>query len=117
MPGCFAVVGTDGGWWLLLLAGWKNTVPPMADASEIQLDLNYRRPLENLALQASEHGLDNPSVRDLLREKGATHVDVGQQQGRVWNPEGNHINPEQLAASPDYELVYHQDRVWVFAVL
>jgi len=39
---------------------------------------------------------------------------VGQRQGWV-NYGGPYVlEPEQLLASPNYRLVYHQDRVWVF---
>jgi hypothetical protein len=88
----------------------------MVYGSELEPNSEYRRQAEVLALQASEHGLEDPVVRDLLREEGIAYVYAGRQQGRVWNREGERINPEQLAASADYELVYHQDRVWVFAV-
>jgi hypothetical protein len=62
-------------------------------------------------------GVDAPAVLDLLDDEGVTHVYIGQQQGRV-NYSGPHIlDPETLLKSPDYRLVYHQDRVWIFELV
>ena len=39
---------------------------------------------------------------------------LGQAQGKVNNPDPL-INPQALAQSLDLELIYRQDRVWIFA--
>ena len=75
-----------------------------------------REQVHELARQMQVRDSDDPALLDLLQEVGVTHVYVGQKQGRV-NYAGDHtIDPERLAASPNYELLYHQDRVWVFEI-
>ncbi len=107
-------LGTDGGWWLPLLAGRQNTIPPMTYGQELGPESDYRQQVNQLAQSVRQYGLDDPGVLDQLREQGVTHVYLGQQQGSVFNVDGQIIQPEQLMASDDFELVYHQDRVWIF---
>jgi Family of unknown function (DUF6541) len=110
------VVGADAGWWLPLLAGRQVTVPPINYSSELDPGSDLWQQIDELAHQTQERDLDDPEVLALLRQAGVTHVYVGQRQGRV-NYTGDHvIHPEQLVKSPHYELVYQQDRVWVFEI-
>jgi hypothetical protein len=46
-----------------------------------------------------------------------THVYLGQQQGTVGYNGPMTLQPAQLAASPRFKAVYHEDRVWVFEVV
>jgi hypothetical protein len=110
------VVGTDAGWWLPLLAGRQATVPPISYSSELEPSSGYRQRIQELARQAQERGPDDPELLALLRREGVTHVYVGQRQGRVNYAGEKIIHPEQLVKSPNYSLVYRQDRVWVFEV-
>lgn len=115
--GDYVIVGADGGWWLPLLAERQNTVPPLNYGNELGVNSAYRQRTEGLARQVKEMGVDDPAVLDLLDDEGVTHVYIGQQQGRV-NYSGPHIlDPETLLKSPDYRLVYHQDRVWIFELV
>ena len=110
------VVGTDGGWWLPLLAGRANTMPPLMYALEQGPWPGYGDWVNELTQQTQEKGMDDPTTLEILRERQVTHVYVGQQQGRV-NYTGPHVlQPEELINSANYRLVYHQDRVWVFEV-
>ncbi len=110
------IVGSDAGWWLPLLAGRPNTVPPLNYSTEQGLDPEYRESVRELSTLSRNLGMDNPATLALLREHGVTHVYIGQQQGRV-NYGGPHVlDPELLKRSDQYQLVYHQDRVWVFAL-
>jgi hypothetical protein len=111
------VVGSDAGWWLPLLAGRANTVPPLNYGSEQGPWPEYRLWVNELTRQLQTSGVDDPSTVEALRERGVTHVYVGQQEGRV-NYSGPHVlDPEALVDSPYYEPVYHEDRVWVFRVV
>jgi hypothetical protein len=111
-----AIVGSDGGWWLPLLAKRSNTVPPLNYSSDLPADSDYRQRIDELARQVQAHRLDAPEILTLLRAEGVTHVYIGQRQGRV-NYAGEQIlDPEQLVRSDNYDLVYHQDRVWIFAL-
>jgi hypothetical protein len=111
-----AVVGSDGGWWLPLLASRANTVPPLNYSTDLPADSAYRQQINALQLQVKEQGLDNPAVTARLCEDGITHVYIGQRQGKVNAPADQAIDPQQLLANSEYQLVYHQDRVWIFAL-
>lgn len=114
--GATSVVGTDGGWWLPLLAGRENSVPPLSYANELRPGSELRQQIEKIARLADEAVITSPEVVDTLRRAGVTHVYVGQRQGLVNDPSPTTIEPRQLLASSSYEPVYHQDRVWIFAL-
>ncbi|MGD2144086.1 MAG: hypothetical protein PVF54_06380 [Anaerolineae bacterium] len=108
------IVGSDGGWWLPLLAERENTVPPLNYGTERGPSSGYREWVNAATAQMQEAGIDDPETRALLEQRNVTHVYVGQQQGRV-NYIGPHVlDPETIAQSEHYQPVYHRDRVWVF---
>ncbi len=111
-----ALVGSDGGWWLPLLANRSNTVPPLNYITDLPPDAEYRQRINTLQHQVKEHGLDNPATIALLREEKVTHVYLGQRQGAVNSPPDQAIDPTRLLESSNYDLVYHEDRVWIFAL-
>jgi hypothetical protein len=108
------LVGSDGGWWLPLLAERQNTVPPINYENELGMSADYEQQVEELAHQVQEHPLDDPKTLSLLKERRVTHVYVGQQQGRVNYSGPDVLDPDRLLHSPHYRLAYHQDRVWIF---
>ena len=107
----------DGGWWLPLLAGRANTVPPLNYGTEQGPWPEYREWVNDLTRQIQGSGIDDPATLALLRERGITHIYIGQQQGRVNYAGPSVLDPAALLRSADYLLVYQQDRVWVFEVL
>jgi hypothetical protein len=111
-----SIVGSDGGWWLPLLAGRQTTVPPLNYSSEQGPTPDYRWQVNELAQQVQERGPTDEQVMALLRQAGVTHVYIGQRQGRVNYDGPVALDPEALLAHPDYDLQYHQDRVWIFAL-
>jgi len=112
-----SAVGADGGWWLPLLAGRQVTVPPLTYGGEVPLEAEARIRIQELNRLVHESSPDDPDLLALLQAEGVTHVYVGQRQGRVNYSGENAIDPQLLAESPNYRLVYHQDRVWIFQVL
>ena len=111
------VVGSDGGWWLPLLAGRANTVPPLNYGTEQGPVPEYQGWVNDLTRQLQGASMDDPMTLALLRERGITHVYVGQQQGRVNYGGPDVLDPEVLLRSAHYRPAYHQDRVWVFEVV
>lgn len=110
-----AVVGSDGGWWLPLLAQRQVSVPPLNYANELLPGSDFRQRVDDLGKLAPDE-LGDPEALALLRREGITHVYIGQRQGRV-NYGGDHVlSPAELLESKHYSLVYHQDRVWILAV-
>jgi hypothetical protein len=110
------VVGSDGGWWLPLLAERQITVPPLNYGTEDGPTPDYRLGVLDWHTTLTNLGLDHPSAIEMLRARGVTHLYIGQQGGSVNNPTPV-LQPELLQASPDFEVVYHQDRVWIFHML
>jgi len=108
------IVGSDGGWWLPLLAGRANSVPPLNYGMERNPWPGYREGIQDLNRYLRQEGIDSPAMLEALDDQGASHVYLGQRQGRV-NYEGpNVLAPAAFQESEHYRLVYHQDRVWVF---
>ncbi len=111
------IVGSDGGWWIPLLAKRANTVPPLNYGTEKEPYPNYREWVNTLSAEIRDKGIDHPDVLALLRERGITHVYIGQRQGRVNYSGLQVLDAQQLLASPYFRPVYHQDRVWIFDVV
>jgi hypothetical protein len=109
------VVGSDAGWWIPLLTGRDNTIPPLLYGSEASVEPNYRDTvLEDLLYLQRV----TPSSRDglcFLQSKGVTYVYVGEMGGRVGTPP---LEPllavDQLSSSPAFEMLYSEDRVRIF---
>jgi hypothetical protein len=114
----YLAAGSDAGWWIPLLAGRQNTMPPQyALFNETESIPGYGRAVVDLVATLEE---DPPTTRVGLRALcnfGVTHVYIGQGQGRiameVLDP---YLDPAELADSDDFELQYHQDRVWIFSL-
>ena len=111
------VVGSDGGWWLPLLAGRANTVPPLNYGTERGPRPDYRIWVNELTARVQQSEMESAEVLAALMDRGVTHVYIGQQGGKV-NYEGpGPLNPDVLLKSKHYRLVYHQDRVWIFEIV
>jgi hypothetical protein len=110
-----AVVGSDAGWWLPLLASRQTFLNPLNAAFEQASGGAGSADAEIVdAIQA--YGVDDPRVLGLLAQQGITHAYIGQQNGSV-NSNSPLLEVEDLLRSPDFAPVYHQDRVWVFRIL
>jgi hypothetical protein len=113
-----AAVGSDAGWWLPLLAGRDNTMPPLyALSSEKPVEPGYSRQVIDLVAALETTPLNAPEGVALLCEQGISHVYIGQLQGLVgisWLAQL--YTPEELVNQPAYQQVYHQDRVYIFAL-
>ncbi len=113
-----SVVGSDAGWWIPFLAGRQNTIPPQyALLNELPDDPNYLQQTVNLVSQLDQTPPTTKEGLKLLCEQGIDHVYIGQGQGRVASQELDpYLVPSELLASSAYDLLYHQDQVWVFAL-
>jgi hypothetical protein len=112
-----SAVGADAGWWIPLLAGRQNTMPPQyALLNEAPSPADYTRRVIELVARLERAPPSAPANTQLLCEWGITHVYVGQGQGRVGLAADQLFTPQQLAASPLFSLVYHQDQVSIFAL-
>jgi hypothetical protein len=108
------LVGSDGGWWLPLLALRQTSLPPITYNSELLPTSDYRQRIHTMAQQMHELGPADPTVLDLLDGEKVTHVYIGQRQGRVNYGGPKVLDPQAFLSSEAWKLVYHQDRVWIF---
>lgn len=109
-------VGSDGGWWLPLLAARQVSVPPINYAIERGPTPEYAYWVNALPEAIQKKGIAAPDVVAMLHERGITYVYIGQQRGRVNYNGPDILVPQKLLDSPAFRPVYHQDLVWVFAV-
>jgi hypothetical protein len=110
------LAGADSGWWLPILAQRQTTLPPMLYTAERGPWPGYRQWINELADAVAEQGVDHPSTLAMLRERGITHIYIGQRQGTIGTAEQPALSVERLLTSPAFRVVYHEDRVWVFAL-
>ena len=115
--GASSAVGADAGWWIPLLAGRQNTMPPQyALVNEVPADANYTQRVVDLVARLEAASPASPEWIQPLCDWGVTHVYVGQGQGKVGAGVVQLFSPAALASSPAFSTVYHQDRVHIFAL-
>jgi hypothetical protein len=114
--GATSIVGSDAGWWLPVLARRETNVPPLNYAVEKGPRPDYREWINALTAEIQAKGVDDPRVLRELQVRGLTYVYLGQRRGEVNNPGAAVLSAGQMVISPHFRLVYHQDRVWVFAI-
>jgi hypothetical protein len=111
-----SVVGVDAGWWIPLLAGRENTLPPQyALLTEKPISLGYSQGVVNLVKTLEQYPLTSPSGIKTLTDWGITHVYIGQRQGLSsgWMDQLKSL-PEEPTPAP-FQLVYRQDRTAIFS--
>ncbi len=113
-----SAVGSDAGWWLPLLAGRANTMPPQyALINETPLQPDYNQRVVALVALLEDHTLAEPESLQALCDWGITHVYNGQRQGQIGYGALQLFAPEELLAAPDlFQRVYFQDQVSIFAL-
>jgi hypothetical protein len=111
-----SIVGSDGGWWLPLLANRLTNLPPLTYSAERGVTPDFMQRVNAFSHSVNTKGLDDPEVWQMMREHGITHIFIGQRQGRVNNPDGLVLDPQRLRKDPRLQTIYHQDRVWIFEV-
>ena len=107
------IVGSDGGWWLPLLAGRQTTLPPLSYSFEKDPWPGYSAQAKALTAEIQSKGIQDPEVLSLLKSRGISYLYIGQLQGRV-NSAGPLFTPGQILEDSNFHMVYHQDRVWIF---
>jgi len=108
-------VGSDAGWWLPLIAGRANTMPPQyALVNEPPEDPGYSRRIVDLVTQLTENSPAAEKSLRMLCEAGVTHVYIGQQRGRANIHQLVLYQESSLQNSWAFERVYAADRVRVY---
>jgi len=110
-------VGADAGWWIPLLARRANMMPPQyALVNETPEQPDYTKRVTDLVAALEKVSPSSPSGLELLCDWGITHVYVGQGQGKVGAGAIQLFSPADFVGSASFDLAYHQDRVYVFAM-
>jgi hypothetical protein len=110
-----SAVGSDAGWWIPLLTGRKNTMPPQyALFNEVPIEANYSQDVVDLVAMLEKKTPNSKEGLELLCEQGITHIYIGQRQGKVGAGASQLFLPKMFDDNPVYELVYHQDRVHIY---
>ncbi len=109
------IAGSDGGWWLPLSANRATTQPPFNYSSERQPTPDYVAWVNALPAAIKAEGLSPANMR-LLKNRGVSHIYVGQARGATSADNNPLLDPASLLKDDRLKLVYRQDRVIVFAI-
>jgi len=105
------MVGTDGGWWIPLLAGRQTTLPPVTYGSERSSIAGFSKQVREFGYAIREHPPASPDGLALMRNAGIEYIYTGAHQAPRTD---NVIDVATLRASPDYQVVYEQGGVVIF---
>lgn len=120
------IAGSDGGWWLPLLAGRATNLPPLTYGSERGLEAGFAERVNSLAealrgrplTDKTQVALDltTPDNFARLAEAGYDYVYNGA-HAQPGPAEADHINVDALYGRPDlFHVVYAQDGVTIFGL-
>lgn len=108
-------VGADAGWWLPLIAGRANTMPPQyALGNEVPQTPGYTEAMVGLVTQLRGAAPDDPESLRLLCAAGVTHAYIGQRQGLASLEQIQLFSAEALDASAAFRRVYARDQVRIY---
>lgn len=111
-----SVVGADGGWWIPLLAGRENTMPPQyAIANERPDPPDYTQRVVGLVHELRAAPPTTDAGMQILCAWGITHLYNGQGQGAVGATARPLFTPAELDASPHFTRQYAEDRVRIYS--
>jgi hypothetical protein len=114
--GGYTAVGSDAGWWLPLLTQRANTMPPQyALMNEKPVQDGYTNSVVTLVSDLEKHRPDSLEGRKQLCNWGITHIYIGQGQGKISTDRYQLFSPDDFLLSPNFEAIYNQDRVFIFA--
>ncbi len=106
------VVGSDAGWWLPIVTGRQNTIPPQyALLNEKPEQPGYVERVAQLTALLEQAPPSDPQVWPALCQWGITHIYIGQRQGIASMERIQLFLPDQMKNLP---LVYAQDRVRIY---
>jgi hypothetical protein len=112
-----SAVGSDAGWWISLLAERENSMPPQyALMNEVSLPADYSEQVVNLTAALENTNLDTQKALGVLCDHNISHIYIGQGQGKIRLGGQQLFWPQEFEDSRHYELIYHQDRVYIFSI-
>lgn len=112
-----SAVGADAGWWLPLLGGRANTIPPQyALLNEQPVEAGYSQRVVRLVEALETISLDSSEAPPLLCEWEISHVYIGQGQGLVSFGNPQLFSPQELENSPYFRHVFGVEQVRVYVL-
>jgi hypothetical protein len=111
-----AIVGSDAGWWIPLLAHRETTVPPLTYAAEQGISPDYAQKIHAFYDVIEQNGVTSPITLDMFAKQDVNYIYVGQRHGNVNHPGSALFDPDLIRSDTHYQLIYHQDRVWIFKI-
>jgi hypothetical protein len=111
------VAGSDGGWWLPLLAKRNTSLPPITYSFEEGVGATNLIETNNLSWEIKTKGITNPEVISMLGKRGINYIYIGQRQGVVNYKGPKFLDPQAINDDPNFKEIYHQDRVWIFEII
>lgn len=114
----YSAVGTDAGWWIPLLAGRENTMPPQyAMLNEVPFDPQYTQNIVNLVDTLEDYELSSDEALHALCDHDITHIYIGQGQGQVGKGVPQLYGEQEITGNPAFALIYKQDLVRIYAFI
>ncbi len=110
------VVGSDGGWWLPILAERKTSLPPITYGFEEGSGTTNLIETNDLNREIQDKGITNPDIISLLQKRGIGYIYIGQRQGTVNYMGPKILDPQIIDNDPSFKAIFHQDRVWIFEI-
>jgi hypothetical protein len=110
------VAGSDGGWWIPMLAARKTTLPPLTYGFEEGDNVSYFNDTNNFYREIQNKGITEPEVISMLKKLGIRYIYIGQRQGEVNNPGPKLLDSVKLVNNPNFKVKYNQDNVWIFEI-
>lgn len=101
-----AWAGSDGGYWLMPLTGVETTMPPIGYNMAPE-NRDFVNAFNRSAYEVADW--DVPEALALLRERGVTHIFVGERGGTM--------RPEVLLRSEHYRLLAQEGAAWLIEVV
>ena len=110
------IAGTDGGYWLPLLARRQDTVPPLNYGLESNPSPNYYNQTGALTREIQAKGITDSEVISQLKDRNISYIYIGERQGQLYSGQPQLLTVGQLLSDPIFRQIYHQDRVWIFQI-
>jgi hypothetical protein len=108
-------VGSDGGWWIPVLAKRSNTMPPQyALLNESPIDPDYSKRVVEIIDTFSQTNPTTSEGRAAMCKWNISHIYIGQKQGVMNQPEPL-LDWQAWQKVPFLQLVYSEDRVRIYA--
>jgi hypothetical protein len=111
-----AIVGSDAGWWIPLLAYRKTTVPPLTYTAERGLSADYTQQVHAFYDVIKDNGINSLITLKLFQSDNVNYIYIGQRHGSINNPGTALLDPDIISKNQNYQVVYHQDLVWIFKI-